>query len=222
MTEAAWRTMAQHMGVENMGGPAVGFGPDLPTPTVTYGAVMTHDRATGVMTGFTYGGAVGGEHAGHAMPAADSAVHRAAREHEGHLMRQPPLGQPGDSLAVAETVRRFHAALAAGDSATVLSLLAEDAVVLESGRVETREQYRSGHLRGDIAFAREVPSTRGPVAVTVSGDVAWASATSSTVGERPGRAINAVGAELMVLSRDGASWKIRAIHWSSATRRPPG
>jgi hypothetical protein len=68
MTVPAWRTMARHMGLENMGGPSVGFLPALPTPTVTYGAVMTHDERTGEMTGFTYGAAVGDAHALHATP----------------------------------------------------------------------------------------------------------------------------------------------------------
>ena len=70
MTPDAWRTMAGHMGIENMGGPSVGFLPTLPAPTVTYGAVMSHDDRTGAMTGFKYGEATGGEHAGHTMPAA--------------------------------------------------------------------------------------------------------------------------------------------------------
>jgi hypothetical protein len=61
----AWRTMALHMGVENMGGPSVGFPPELPTPTVTYGAVMQHDDRTGEMTGFGYGRATGGTHQRH-------------------------------------------------------------------------------------------------------------------------------------------------------------
>jgi hypothetical protein len=65
MTEEAWRTMSHHMGVENMGGVAVNFLPELPRPTVTYGAVMQHDDRTGEMIGFTYGSATGGEHAGH-------------------------------------------------------------------------------------------------------------------------------------------------------------
>jgi hypothetical protein len=70
MTVDAWRTMSHHMGVENMGGLAVGFLPELPRPTVTYGAVMQHDDRTGEMTGFTYGSATGGEHADHgAAPA---------------------------------------------------------------------------------------------------------------------------------------------------------
>ena len=40
MTAQEWRDMAQMMGVENMGGPAVGFLAEFPTPTVERGAVM--------------------------------------------------------------------------------------------------------------------------------------------------------------------------------------
>jgi hypothetical protein len=68
MPVAAWRTMARHMGVENMGGRSVGFLQTLPTPTVTYGAVMQHDDRTGAMTGFGYGEATGGAHTGHDAP----------------------------------------------------------------------------------------------------------------------------------------------------------
>ena len=93
-------------------------------------------------------------------------------------------------------------------------------VVLESGGVETREQYRAHHLAADIAFSRAVPSTRGPARVRVVGDAAWVSSTSITQGEFNGRAVNSSGAELMVLRRTAAGWKISAIHWSSRTRRP--
>ena len=85
MPVAAWRTMSMHMGVENMGGPAVGFLPTLPTPTVTAGAVMQHDRQTGAMTGFGSGGPMGGEHAGHVMPAVP-AKPDSADPHAGHQM----------------------------------------------------------------------------------------------------------------------------------------
>jgi hypothetical protein len=89
MTVEAWRTMAHHMGVENMGGPATNFLPELPTPTVTYGAVMTHDERTGEMTGFKYGSATGGAHAGmqHGAAAQDSA--RRPGAHEGHAPATP-------------------------------------------------------------------------------------------------------------------------------------
>ena len=101
-----------------------------------------------------------------------------------------------------------------------MSLLAEDAVILESGGVETREEYRSHHLSSDIAFARAISSTRGAVRVTAQGDVAWATSASTTVGSYRDRAINSAGAELMVLSKSANGWRIRAIHWSSRARRP--
>lgn len=126
----------------------------------------------------------------------------------------------GDSAAVAAVVERFHEALTNGDSAAAVSLLAADATILESGGVETRAEYMSHHLPGDIAFARAIRSTRGPMQITVHGDAAWATSTSTTVGTYRDRAINSAGAELMVLSRSSDGWRIRAIHWSSRARRP--
>jgi uncharacterized protein (TIGR02246 family) len=128
-------------------------------------------------------------------------------------------GSVSDSAAVAAVVERYHRALAGGDSAAALALLAPDAVILESGSVESRAEYRSHHLTADIEFARAVPNRRGPVRVRVRGDAAWASSTSTTQGQFRGRAINSAGAELMVLTRAADGWRIAAIHWSSRTRR---
>ncbi len=124
-----------------------------------------------------------------------------------------------DSVAVAATVDRFHKALASGDSATALALLAPDATILESGGIESRSEYRSHHLAGDIDFAKNVKSVREPLRVTLSGTTAWTTATSTTQGEFKGRSINSVGAESMILTRSGTKWVIRSIHWSSRTRR---
>jgi len=134
---------------------------------------------------------------------------------------QFPSTQQRDSAAVAAAVERYHAWLAAGDSAGALALLTADAVIVESGGVETREEYRSHHLPGDIAFARAVKRERGAVRIVVRGDVAWATSTSTTVGEYRGRQINSAGAELMVLTRAAHGWRIAAIHWSSRARRSP-
>ena len=128
--------------------------------------------------------------------------------------------QSRDSADVAAAVHAYDRALSTGDSAAALALLAPDAVILESGGIESREEYRNHHLPGDIAFARAVPSQGGPVSVRVRGDVAWAWSTSTTQGEFRGRAINSSGAELMVLTRTTTGWRISAIHWSSRTRRP--
>jgi ketosteroid isomerase-like protein len=127
--------------------------------------------------------------------------------------------QQSDSAVVASVIERFHAALAAGDSTAALALLAPDVTVLESGGLETLEEYRSHHLPGDIQFARAVPRSRAPINVTLAGDMAWATSTGVTQGEYRGRAINSNSAELMVLTRSDGGWLIRAIHWSSRARR---
>jgi ketosteroid isomerase-like protein len=124
-----------------------------------------------------------------------------------------------DSAAVAATVARFHRALENGDGAAAMALLAEDALIQESGDQETRAEYRAHHLSADIEFSRAVRPRQGPVRVRVRGDAAWASCTSATDGTFRGRAVRSAGAELMVLTREAGGWRIRAIHWSSHTRR---
>ena len=119
---------------------------------------------------------------------------------------------------VIAVVDSYHAALAAGDSTAALSLLAEDVTILESGGVEDKEHYRSGHLAGDMRFARAVPRERSEIRVTLSGDVAWAWSTSSVQGRMGDREIDSSGAELMVLAHEGGRWMIKAIHWSSRSR----
>lgn len=129
------------------------------------------------------------------------------------------LKAQADREAVVAVIDAFHAALASGDSTAALALLADDVTILESGGVETKAQYRSGHLRGDMAFARAVPRERGPIQIRVVDDVAWAWSTSTTRGRKGERDIDAQGAELMVLQRMGDDWRIKAIHWSSRPRR---
>lgn len=84
MTEAEWREMTAMMGVQNMGGPSVGFLPGFPEPTVERGAVMAHG---GMAHGGTTHGAMAQGAAGHAgmqhgAPAA--AEGHAGMEHGAH------------------------------------------------------------------------------------------------------------------------------------------
>ena len=127
-----------------------------------------------------------------------------------------------DSVAAVATVTAFRTALASGDSAAVLRLLAPDVVIVEAGGVETLADYRAHHLPGDIAYARALPGVHTLKNVVVSGDVAWVTSTSVTEGQYNGRAVNSAGAELIVLARakGGAPWMIRAVHWSSRRRTP--
>ena len=95
MTQAEWVEMSRTMGIENQGGPAVGFLPEFPRPTVARGAVMAH----GAHAGMNHGAA--GAHAGmnHGAPA------QAAAGHAG--MNHGTPAQP------ASAMQRLHDAMMA-------------------------------------------------------------------------------------------------------------
>ena len=126
-----------------------------------------------------------------------------------------------DEASVAAAVKVFHSAYAAGDAAQVMQFIAEDALMMEGGSIETRAQYEKDHLPLDIAFEKEVQAKRTPVRVVVRGDTAWVTTSADFVGTFQSKPVDFQGLELMVLSREQGGWRIRAVHWSSRNRRPP-
>lgn len=131
----------------------------------------------------------------------------------------PLAGQEAtDSARQAEVrsvVDAFHAALAAGDSVAALDRLHPDVLIYESGHAETFEEYRSGHLASDMAFAAAVRRERTGHSTDLWGDTALFTSESRTTGTWRGREIDARGVETMVLVRTPDGWRIRHIHWSS-------
>lgn len=125
------------------------------------------------------------------------------------------VGVQAQSTPPESVVRAFHEALRTGDAASVKQLLAADVVVVESGRVESREEYLAHHLAADMAFAQAVPSQRLTSATQMNGSTAWVWSTSSSEGRFRDRDIKLQGAELVVLTRVKGAWVIRAIHWSN-------
>ena len=123
-----------------------------------------------------------------------------------------------DSAAISATVQRFHKALTKGDKAAALELFAPDAVILESGAEQTRDEYACEHLAQDIAFAKTTQSTMSDFAVHQEGGVAWTTATTNSTGTFEGHDVNSVGVELTILTKTEAGWRIRAVHWSSHRR----
>ena len=116
---------------------------------------------------------------------------------------------------VRSAVESYARALASGDSLAALELLHADVVIYEGGHAETLEQYRSGHLRSDIALAAAVPRTTISDHVLISGDVALCTSEYTARGRFRNRDIDSHGTETMVLLRTAGGWKIRHIHWSS-------
>lgn len=135
-----------------------------------------------------------------------------ARAQGGEQATPPPSAV--DVAGITAVVEGFHRALDRGDGAAAMALLAPDALVIESGTVQTREEYAHEHLDEDIAFAKSAPSTRSALKILQEGMVAWISSTTEIRGSYKGRQINSAGAELMVVTQTSAGWRIRAIHWS--------
>ena len=141
----------------------------------------------------------------------------AAAQHAGPAA--PDTAAP-DSAQVVSVVQDFRRALAAGDSAAVAGLLHPEAVVLESGGLETKREYLGHHFHADHASLSELSTTTVKQRVRVAGDVAWVSSARRMKGAYDGRDLDRSSAELMVLRRSekDSAWKISAIHWSSRSR----
>jgi len=129
---------------------------------------------------------------------------------------------PSDKDSIAAAVVSFHGALAQGDRAAVLSILAPDTIILESGGSQTRAEYEREHLGEDIAFARATTTTRSPLVIRQEGNCSWTTTATHTTGAFNGRKIDSIGAELIVLTRSESGWRIRAIHWSNKDSKKSG
>jgi ketosteroid isomerase-like protein len=116
---------------------------------------------------------------------------------------------------VAAVLESFYGAIKRGDANAAMSVIAPDAMFIESGRLETRAQYEANHLPLDIDFEKQVDGKRDPLRITFKDDAAWVIATTTYDGKFEGAPVRFISAQLMVLSKDADAWKIRSIHWSS-------
>lgn len=117
------------------------------------------------------------------------------------------------------TVDAFHAALRRGDTKAAAALLAEDALIFESGGVErSKAEYATHHLPADADFSRAVPSTVTRRSARTFANVAYVASEGRTTGSFNGKALDLSTTETMVLRKFGGRWRIVHIHWSSAKR----
>ena len=122
---------------------------------------------------------------------------------------------PADERDVTAVLETFYGAMKKGDTAAAMQQIAPDALFVESGKLETRAEYKANHLPSDIAFEKQVTGKRGPWRTTIQGDTAWVIATTAFDGTFDGDPVNFVSAQLAVLTRNDGNWRIRSIHWSS-------
>lgn len=127
---------------------------------------------------------------------------------------------PATAQSAASTVDAFHAALHRADTRSAAVLLADDALIFESGGVErTKAEYVAHHLPADAAFSHSVLSTMTRRIGGSVGKLAWIASEGRTTGEYNGRPVDQLTTETMLLQRTGQAWKIVHIHWSSTPMR---
>ena len=125
-----------------------------------------------------------------------------------------------DAQAAVDVVDRFGKALAAGDFATVESLLDPDVLILESGGAERdRAEYMGHHAIADAQFLKGVHQQPGQRRARASGDLAWVASESEMHTSKDGKPVTLLSTETMVLRRVEGAWRIVHIHWSSQ-RKP--
>jgi|AntRauTorcE11897_2_1112592.scaffolds.fasta_scaffold07706_4 ketosteroid isomerase-like protein len=116
---------------------------------------------------------------------------------------------------VVQVLEDFRMAIINNDQEKASELLAEDARILESGGIETKEEYLSHHFHSDgkflSAMEREVKSQK----VKSNENTAWVSTVSHMSGSYNDREISVNSAELAVLVKTDEGWKISSVHWSS-------
>lgn len=123
-----------------------------------------------------------------------------------------------DSAEVVETIERFQTALADRDSTTVDELLLSTATILEGGGVETKTEYLGHHFGADADFLSELSREIEHRQLRMEERTAWVSTQSRLHGTYEDETLDLASAELMVLRKTSAGWRIAAIHWSSRSR----
>ena len=137
---------------------------------------------------------------------------------------QAPRAAQAGTLApsargAAAAVDAFHAALERGDARAAAALLADDALIFESGGAErSKAEYAAHHLAADAEFARAVSSVVTRRAGQAGGGSAWIATEGRTTGTYKGKPLDLMTTETMVLRRTGGAWKIAHVHWSSDKR----
>jgi ketosteroid isomerase-like protein len=131
------------------------------------------------------------------------------------LVAAPALAQgtPTEETEVRAVARGFKEALARGDSLGALALLHPGVLILEGSARETKEEYRSGHLAADIAYAMAVQQETLRDGVTITGEVALYTRQYRATGRYRDRDVDRTGIEALILTRTPDGWRIRHVHW---------
>jgi len=121
---------------------------------------------------------------------------------------------------VIAVIEQFSSALQAADFERVGDLLAEDALILESGGAErSRAEYLGGHAIHDAMFLKGAHSEVKNRTARIEGSIAWIGSESELHSTKDGKTMTLLSTETMVLKKTDAGWRIVHIHWSSRPKK---
>ncbi len=127
--------------------------------------------------------------------------------------------QATEKEAVVNSLEAFHQAIVDNNTERARSLLADSAKILESGVIESRDEYLADHFHMDGKFLSAMNRKVKTRNVTIQGEIAWVSTNSRTRGTYKGRDLNLNSLELAVLTKVDDEWEISSLHWSSSKRK---
>lgn len=135
----------------------------------------------------------------------------------GNAESQSPVPEKNAAIeSAARTVDAFHDALTKGDRQTAQALLDDNVQIYEQGRVErSRAEYAAHHLESDAQFSAVTTRAHTARSGMILGELAYVITEGKVTGTFKGKAIDSIALETMVLRREGDTWRIVHIHWSS-------
>lgn len=144
----------------------------------------------------------------------------ASAEAGGQPQLQSASALDAGTAEAAAAVDAFHAALRRGDPDAAAKLMADDAVIFESGEVErTKAEYVAHHLPADAAFEKTTTSMVTNRAGGSDGSLAWVATEGRLTGTSKGKVRDRLTTETMLLRRTDDGWKITHVHWSSGAAK---
>jgi len=126
-----------------------------------------------------------------------------------------PASSAGAVPEAESVVQAFHDALARGDRAAALALLADEARISEDGETQDRRTYAAGHLAADIAFLKNAKVALLSRVSTRAGDRTQVASASAIHATARGKPVALRSDESMELRKAGDTWRIVEIRWSS-------
>ena len=121
----------------------------------------------------------------------------------------------GADSPAGKIVIQFHDALKSAKPKLARSLLSDDVVIYEGGRVErSADEYANHHMLADMKYASSIASETLEHQVMIVGNIAISSSRTKSTGQYKGKPVNRSGMETIVLRKTENGWRIIRIHWS--------